>query len=273
MTLPGTPTDYERHPFEWAGEPPPIVRMDPHRLQVLRQRAETWKSEMETTEMVFTVPESFIPKLDVELEEPTSPVDIKPWLNNGLPIPPVRYDAIATSGKGWKLHLNFDYKDRQTVSGVKGFLESLRQSGKINGFKIGNGGGAEMDAPGKEATVYVGHRDKTSEIAKVIDIELVDTLLPAVGDVLENDTSFHGNVWGRFEVNSLDGDFSNYGEDGYSILQVDGEQLRYGGMLYAGLKGDAAKRVFYVAARQRAKELLTYRYGEFFTGDIAEKVK
>ena len=258
-------------PGAWDHDDVPIMPMPPERRAAQRADADAYKEKMQQTEMVLTTPDSFIPKPDLPLEEPTHDWDIEPWTKNGLPIPPERYDAIAAHGKGWKMHLNFDYTDPAVVASVGVFLTGLKHKGVIHNFKIGQGGGAEAgeDAAGKEATVYIGAKDKAQAGAEQIAEGLSDVLLDPAGAVLVDDTPFAGKVWGRFELGGLDDDFMYYGKDGYSLLEKDAFQITNGGMRYAGLEGQAAKQAFDTDARAHAKELLAYRYGEFFTGTQA----
>lgn len=128
------------------------------------------------------------------------------------------YDEIARSGNGWKLHLNFDAQNATTVQTVRTFLEALARHGAITTFKIGHGGGKADDAPGKESTVYIGHRDKAKMVALQIDRSLASVLEAPEGDALKDDIPFASRVMGRFAVNRLDSQFHQYGAKGHPIL-------------------------------------------------------
>ncbi|MCA9346249.1 hypothetical protein KC960_02050 [Candidatus Saccharibacteria bacterium] len=172
-------------------------------------------------------------------------------------------ERAKQAGEGWKLHLNFDYTNPQHVRKVQEVLDKLASDKAITTFKIGNGGGVESGAPGKEATVYIGSMSETQKIAEIIDKELSGVLLPATGDVLQDDLPFSGNVWGRFSVVG-------------SQPKVDDFELE--GFLQYGRDGVPSKRKYnpwnpapkdYILADSIAT--LRKLYGEFFdNGQLAK---
>jgi hypothetical protein len=91
----------------------------------------------------------------------------------------------------------------------------------IGDFKIGEGGGSAVGAPGKEATVYVGSKDDAVAAASRIEEELGKLLLPPAGDTLSDDIQFTVHVMGRFEILGWDLDFIPKGFRGFPMLCVD----------------------------------------------------
>ena len=163
------------------------------------------------------------------------------------------YEEIARKGKGWKLHLNFDAEDEAKTSSVVDLLTAMEELDMVSAYKIGRGGGKKAGAPGKEATVYVGHRDKTMLVAGVIEDMLGSALDLPEGDTLVDDTEFTPKVMGRFELTRLDPDFMQYGFQGTPYLLRDYDR-------YAAVKIPSAEKVHH------ATDLLTQRYGEFYIG-------
>lgn len=168
----------------------------------------------------------------------------------------ISYDELARRAAGWKLHLNFDASDIGSRQKVGNLLTAMQELGEITTFKIGNNGGQS----GKEATVYVGHRDKAGVVANVLVEGLADTLIPPEGDALVDDTSFEGPIMGRFEVTNADPDFHQYGRQGSPVLNDD--------MAQAVMMRDnpEAFDTFMSEASLRADALLRERYGPYFTG-------
>lgn len=101
-------------------------------------------------------------------------------------------------------------------------LDELASDHAIPAYKIGNGGGVESGAPGKEATVYIGSMPETQKIAEIIDKELSGVLLPATGDVLQDDLPFSGNVWGRFSVVGSQPRVNDFELEGFLQYGLDG---------------------------------------------------
>jgi hypothetical protein len=170
----------------------------------------------------------------------------------------VSFDQIAAAGKGWKLHLNFDPENGQGISITDSFLSELKTEDAITDYKIGAGGGKACGQPGKEATVYVGHRDKAVLIAKLIESSLDKILKLPEGDTLLDDTSFTPKVMGRFEIMNFDPDFHQYGGIGIPFLEDDMQRLVFS----KDLGHEQAK----AQARETANSLLTARYGTFYAG-------
>lgn len=131
-------------------------------------------------------------------------------------------ERAKQAGEGWKLHLNYDYTNPQYVRKVQEVLDKLASDKAITTFKIGNGGGLESGAPGKEATVYIGSMSETQKIAEIIDKELSSVLLPATGDVLQDDLPFSGNVWGRFSVVGSQPKVNDFEFEGFLQYGADG---------------------------------------------------
>ncbi|MDQ5885706.1 MAG: hypothetical protein QG628_103 [Patescibacteria group bacterium] len=176
----------------------------------------------------------------------------------------VSYDEIAKLGKGWKLHLNFDAENIQTVSTVRTFLKVLKDHDAITTFKIGEGGGKEYDAPGKEATVYVGHRDKASMVAQAIEESLASILIDPEGDTITDDIEFMPHVMGRFEVGGLDPEFHQYGAKGHPLPRTAIRDLIFS----SELKSDLTARQKFISEQTAiADTVLRDRYGVFYTGN------
>lgn len=128
-------------------------------------------------------------------------------------------------GFGWKIHLNFDYRNPETIAKVRECLD------RIPGitYKIGNGGGIQANQPGKEATVYIGDFQTMQEVAKTVETELGEILLDhknttfksVFGESFESEAltddipvSSSGKIMGRFDVSrgSVKGvEFMQYG--------------------------------------------------------------
>lgn len=104
---------------------------------------------------------------------------------------------------------------------------------------------------------------ETQKIAEIIDKELSGVLLPATGDVLQDDLPFSGNVWGRFSV---------------VVSQPKVDDFELEGFLQYGRDGVPSKRKYnpwnpapkdYILADSIAT--LRKLYGEFFdNGQLAE---
>ncbi len=177
------------------------------------------------------------------------------------------FQEIASQGKGWKFHLNFDAQDPAKVQTVGNFLTAMEECGAITAFKIGKGGGKESDAPGKEATVYIGHRNKANAMAPIIEEALGGVLDDPEGDALKDDVVFTPLVRGRFEITNLDPEFHQYGAKGHPLLRDDmrgSPQWQRTSMVD---EQDSAR--FKKEATARANSCLKERYGVFYTGSQA----
>lgn len=170
------------------------------------------------------------------------------------------YAEIAGQSRGWKFHLNFDPDDATEVQTVDDFLTALKDEDIIRSFKIGNGGGKYGDQPGKEATVYVGHRDKANVVAGIIEEGLGGSLDGPEGAALTDDMAFTPHVMGRFDTAASDWEFHQYGVPGHPILNDDMASL-----LVVKLDPDARKQRF-VEFGEHAEQILRNRYGVFYTG-------
>jgi len=161
---------------------------------------------------------------------------------------------------GWKLHLNFDPYNPDIVKAVDDFLAGLKQDGHIKSFKIGQGGGKEAEAPGKEATVYIGPLDQTAQVAEIVSSGLQGVLLPAEGDALTDDVpiSRDGLVWGRFATRT-DRNFINYG-NGVPLLEVDFDNALYWRKKWPETALTDAQML------SRSTEYAIAAYGDFFNG-------
>ncbi len=174
------------------------------------------------------------------------------------------YDQIAAMGKGWKFHLNFDAENVGITEEVRRFLMAIRETGAITTFKIGHGGGKKFDQPGKEATIYVGHRDKAEIIAPFIEKALGVLLDDPGEDVLVDDRPFTEHVWGRFEVANLDDDFSNYGKGGSLFLSRDA--LAMGVTALWSRIASSREEFLENIAVPSGERLLRERYGVYYAG-------
>lgn len=196
-------------------------------------------------------------QLDGEAEVPTQ--EWAGWLERGgageEPGEKTRgmsFQEIARRGAGWKLHLNFDAEDSFKTQMTSSLLDSLQDNEAIQDFKIGHGGGTASDAPGKEATVYIGSRNKGNVVARILEEALAGTLEEPEGDTLNHDVYFTGHVMGRFDIGRVDPEFHQYGPNGVPLLKSDQLQIIYGGDIEE--------------AQTRADTVLRERYGEFYTG-------
>jgi hypothetical protein len=168
------------------------------------------------------------------------------------------FSRVADSLQGWKLHLNFDRADEEKVDNVANLLTMMRKRKLVSGFKIGRG------EPGKDATVYVGHRDKAVLVASLIERGIGPVLNDPNGDALVDDISFSNHVMGRFEVTSTAHDFYSYGTKGYPVLREDVPGFEHvegkDREVYLRDTGKDAEII------SRAYLTLRDRFGEFFTG-------
>jgi hypothetical protein len=159
------------------------------------------------------------------------------------------YDEIAKKTAGWKLHLNFDRSDSVKVQAVTSLLSALQEHDAVTTFKIG-----EADNQlGKEATVYVGHKDKVDIVASLIEEAISNILDDPEGKTLVDDIPFGQKVTGRFEVAHVDREFTHKGAKGHPLLDRDYKRS-------LDPKNDKSE------ARARAAALLRQRYGAFYTG-------
>jgi hypothetical protein len=156
--------------------------------------------------------------------------------------------ASIVSKSHWKLHLTVKPENRAQVDAVlKGFLDG----GQIKDYKQGRNSGQE----GKDFTVYVGSKDAAQAIADQINNKVGKLLDRPRGEALIDDTTFGGNVMGRFDAGA-DADFAQYGSKGVPYTKEDMGQKVWGGMT-----GDAA--------RANAHKILTERYGDYYSGAAA----
>jgi hypothetical protein len=169
------------------------------------------------------------------------------------------FHEIAKKGKGWKLHLNFDPDDPKSVEAVDAQLKALHAKQLITQYKLDNGGGRAAGAPGKEATVYVGHRDKAALVAEFLDKKLTNILTAPEGDTLTDDMVIAGKVMGRFQINGLDMQFEQYGGKGFPYLSKEAGE-------YIFQKNPSRKQILKKAAEDRSIAILEQRYGAFYTG-------
>ncbi len=175
------------------------------------------------------------------------------------------YEEIAAKGKGWKFHLNFDAENPVKVESIQKVLTTLKGHELITAFKIGKGGGKADGQPGKEATVYVGHRDKAEAVAPFIDEILAGFLDMPEGDALQDDIPFSERVMGRFEVTDLDPDFHQYGAKGHAVLDQDVSDFIFKYMANKAVSETEKTKVWSDMA-VKADEALQARYGVFYTG-------
>lgn len=172
----------------------------------------------------------------------------------------ISYAEITNKSRGWKFHLNFNPDDMGKVQTVGDFLTALKEQDIIKSFKIGHGGGKYHDQPGKEATVYVGHRDKANIVATIIEEGLGSSLDMPIGNALKDDITFTDHVMGRFTADAGDDEFHQYGTAGHPILNTD-----MGAFTNRDL--DAEARISLLTEfGQRADQILRKRYGAFYTG-------
>lgn len=166
------------------------------------------------------------------------------------------FAELASRAQGEKLHLSFDQADPRSVAKVTALLEELRAQAGIAAYKFGKNGGQE----GKDATVYVGHKDKAKIIASALEAQLADVLRAPEGDVIETDEPITGHVMGRFDVSNVDPDFHQYGAKGFPLLSED---VRRAQLMQPGSVELAA---FLDDAQSRAQMKLRERYGDFYAG-------
>lgn len=165
--------------------------------------------------------------------------------------------VVLEDAMGWKLHLNFDAQNPDTVSRIDEVLSRVKQSGAIRGFKIGDGGGKEWGQPGKESTVYVGSRDKTDVVARFVSQELGDILLPPEGDTLIDDIPLADGIMGRFAP-QYDPEFHQYGSDGIPYLKEEFAKALW-------MPVDQQKEYLSVLAK-KSLDRIVEKYGDYFTG-------
>ncbi len=186
-------------------------------------------------------------------EEQMGKSDLGPWEPEEPQYIELSYDQIAKQRSGWKLHLNFDSNDKRKTAIIADVLLTLGNSGFISHFKLKSG------QPGKEATVYVGWKDKAQLVAQALEDSLGDLLDPPAGNALRDDIDFTPKIMGRFEVTAVDPDFHHYGTKGHPLLEEDMQPLPLTSSNFA-VKGDLAEAII------RADALLRQRYGVFYTG-------
>ncbi len=162
---------------------------------------------------------------------------------------------------GWKLHLNFDSQNPDTVARISEVLSRIKQSGAVRNFKIGDGGGKEWDNPGKESTIYVGSRNKTDAVAKFVSRELGDVLLPPEGHALIDDIPLANNVMGRFAP-QYDPEFHQYGSEGIPYLKEEFARAIW-------MPQDQQKEYLSVLAK-KSLDRIVEKYGDYFTGTQEE---
>jgi hypothetical protein len=155
-------------------------------------------------------------------------------------------EALSPDNNGWKLHLNFDHTNEQVKKKIRAVLMELLAFNLIYDFKIGGGGGVEFGAPGKEATVYIGHGYAAKKVAEYLQENIADVLLPPEGDALTDDILLTSLVAGRFCI-----------DDGVVFHQ-------YGGLGVPYLMNSVKRREGGEEARDKAYRLLEERYGDFF---------
>ena len=173
------------------------------------------------------------------------------------------FNELAERGKGWKFHLNVDTEDAHKVKKMSDFLNALHNHNAITTYKIGSGGGKAYGQPGKEVTVYIGHRNKANIVAPVIEAVMADTLdMPGL-DALKDDITFTKHVIGRFEVANTDFEFHQYGAKGHPLLNADIEVL--GTSQHETASEKALRKA---EATTRAYNMLVRRYGQFYTGSV-----
>jgi len=164
------------------------------------------------------------------------------------PVRDLRAEAVRQERpeSGWKLHLNFDGENFAVRARIAAILRKLEQESLVAGWKIGHRGGKRAGAPGKEATVYIGHGKKAKLVADYLNRELADVLRPPEGDTLDDDIRLSGNVVGRFDLNG-DPEFHQYGGNGIPYRMQD--------MRSRTPSAEAAKK---------ADAVLRERYGDFY---------
>ncbi|MDB5160689.1 MAG: hypothetical protein JWO96_69 [Candidatus Saccharibacteria bacterium] len=175
------------------------------------------------------------------------------WLKDRLQSE--RGERATNRAQGWKLHLNFDADNPEIIKKISDCLEEQVAAGTIVTFKIGKGGGKKDGQPGKEATVYVGPKDRADIVAQVLQEQLDKILSDPEGDALEDDVPFTEKIMGRFEVSKVDPQFHQYGAKGFPLLKIDMASALWDKEQFSAEE-----------ARQRADSVLRERYGTFYTG-------
>jgi len=176
------------------------------------------------------------------------------------------YDDAMRKVSGWKLHLNFDPDNPEVVANFMQLLDPMKAAGAVSTYKIGHGGGRKAGAPGKEATVYVGHRDKAQLVADFIGSYMNgDGLLAPEGEALHDDLPFNDLVVGRFEVTNTHFEvLSQYGMQGFGApMHIIQRWLAEG---FRKNMDPLERQQKLVMERQEAIEFITSFFGDYFTG-------
>lgn len=176
--------------------------------------------------------------------------NLRPEWTNRSPENPL-WEELERKGLGWKLHLNFDADNHATTHQIQTYLEQLQANGEITVYKLGKGGGKKSGAPGKEATVYVGPKDKAVAVATSIEENIGVLLDTPEGDTLIDDTPLTAKIMARFDIGRHDPDFHQYGAEGVPYLNHDMDPFNR-----------KERRV----ALANAEAVLRERYGEYYTG-------
>jgi hypothetical protein len=159
--------------------------------------------------------------------------------------------------KHWKLHLNFGAKSLQEKEAL--FAQITAMTGPLGcKAKLGRNSGQI----GKDATIYVGSRDRALLIAREIDKRWGDKLEFPAGDVLNDDCQLAGSVWGRFDVRGG----VDYRGRHIDCLQYGRHGVPYhcDGDIWAVTqdKDEALKR----KNLEESKAILTEVFGDYFSG-------
>jgi len=154
----------------------------------------------------------------------------------------------------WKLHLGFSPEHEKDIEHR---LLSLKKEYPDLDFKMGM-----SEQEGKDATVYVGSRDKAYAVAKRISDTFGHMLNEPKGDVLRDDAQIFGSIWGRF-VMPHSKSFHQYGTHGVPLLLDDSSDI----FLIRNIEKISANiERLKKEAYTRAYRLLTDYYGAYFTG-------
>ena len=206
----------------------------------------------------------------------TSPDTKRPAVKYGEEEGYRHHEASRELRAGWKLHLAVDPKK---LSKVDEWLDK-NYSGY---YKFGKGG----EAGDSDFTLYIGDKTTANRIAKSIEKEISDLLLPASPDRLAIDAPFSKHVYGRFDPRGtpefsvptgLEYDSklrrdvpSEIGQWGIAGVPRDIRALREQQELIRSIRFGDTKRISEAKGEVKAEYLRIHKtlvdfYGEFYTG-------
>lgn len=157
---------------------------------------------------------------------------------------------------GWKIHLA---ADPQNYSAIDRWLNKNH----LGQYKLLRGG----DPGSKDFTVYVGSKDATVSLAKRIESEIGNLLLPVSSSVSKEDEVITQHVAARFD-DHRDRQYNNYGVGGIPFDDEAGnarQQINH--FQQAGnLQAVANWQKFLNQKTNKIHDDLTQKYGQHYTG-------